>query len=73
MNKVEAYRASDGQLFETEDKCRQYEASLVWRARIDEFIASDLFPFRKTGAQPAIAGKTIVAWEAFKVSADSAT
>ena len=67
MDKVEAYKASDGQLFETESECQEHEVSLVWQARIGEFVASDLFPFRKTGSQPTIAEKTIVAWEAFKV------
>jgi hypothetical protein len=69
MDKVEAYKASDGALFESERECQEHEVSLVWRARIGEFMDSDLFPYRGSGAMPGIAFKVIVAWEAFKASA----
>lgn len=71
MQQVEAFRASDGQLFETAELCLEHEASMVWRSRIDEFVASDLYPYRKKAAPTRMAEKVIVAWEAFKGSRKS--
>lgn len=66
MEKVEAYRASDGLLFETEEQCAEHEVSLIWRARIVEFMDSALCPYSRNTAQHNMAFKIVVAWELFK-------
>ncbi len=65
VEKVEAYRASDGALFPSTQQCQEHEVSLVWRARIAEFMASTFCPYT-TGTPAGISPKIIVAWEQFK-------
>jgi hypothetical protein len=67
MQRVQAYKASDGALFHTEEECREHEASLLWRDRIGEFLESPLCPYRK-GAHVNMTQRIIVGWEQFKES-----
>lgn len=67
MQKVEAYRASDGALFPTPNQCQVHEVSLLWRARIEEFMASKFCPYN-AGSPMKISFNIIVAWEQFKES-----
>ena len=66
MQKVEAYRASDGALFATLQLCQEHEVSLLWRARIDEYIGSKFCPYTKGTAQSNMTFKVVVSWEQFK-------
>lgn len=68
MKQVTAFEASDGTLFATEDACKEYEFSLLWIARIEEFNKSGLNPY-PSGAQAGMCKKTILAWERFKAGA----
>lgn len=64
--KVEAYKASDGTLYDTERQCNKHETSLKWREKIDAFCMSEFCDY-KSGAHRGIANKVIVGWEEFKV------
>jgi hypothetical protein len=66
MKLIEAYQASDGALFSTLNQCQEHEISLQWRAKITEFMESDLCAY-KSGAGFGMTGKIITAWEQFKV------
>jgi len=65
MKKVEAFEASNGQLFPTEEECRAHEIALQWNSKIVDFICSPLCP-HKGPAHTTIAKKIILAWEEFK-------
>jgi hypothetical protein len=65
MEKVEAFKATDGSLFATAESCEEYEHSRQWREQINQFMASKYCPYRQ-GAQTGMAAKIIVAWERFK-------
>jgi hypothetical protein len=69
MEQINAYKASDGRLFETADQCQEHEVSLLWRVRIDEFMQSPLCPYRAGTAQAGMMGRMIIAWENFKTGA----
>lgn len=45
--------------------CQDYEVSLVWRNRIDEFQKSGLSPY-PASPHASMAARVIVAWERFK-------
>ena len=47
------------------DACQDYEVSLVWRNRIDEFQKSGLSPY-PASPHASMAARVIVAWERFK-------
>lgn len=66
MEQVQAFVASDGALFLTSGQCQDYELSLIWRERINEFSASGINPY-PNGPQAGIVRKAIIAWERFKV------
>jgi hypothetical protein len=68
MKQVSAFEATDGALFATAEDCQEYEVSLLWRARIEEFTASGMNPY-PTGAHAGMTRKIIVAWEMFKTGA----
>jgi hypothetical protein len=68
MEQITAFRASDGAIFGSVDECQEHEVSLLWRSRINEFIASGLNPY-PSGAQNGMARKVIVAWERYKTGA----
>ena len=65
MKKIEAFQATDGSLFHTEDACAEHEFSIIWLDRIGEFSKSPNCPY-PSGAQSGMMRKTIIAWERFK-------
>jgi hypothetical protein len=65
MEKVEAFRSSDGLLFSNEDSARAHEESLKWGELLERFADSQLCPY-PTGTHAAMSRKVILAWEAFK-------
>lgn len=68
MEKVTAFRASDGALFEDDSQCERHEISLKWKAKIDAFIDSDSSPYTSSPPQQrALIRNVVVAWESFKV------
>ena len=66
VNKVEAYRASNGRLFETAQECRIHETALIWRTCINQFVESDFCPCQRGTTQEWMVHKVIVGWEQFK-------
>lgn len=66
MNKVEAYKSSDGKLFETEFSCQEHEISLAWLSRISGFQSSEFNPYNNDARSKGMAAKIIVAWEMYK-------
>ena len=68
MEAVQAYQASDGNIFKTITECQEHEISLIWRERISEFNKSDTNPY-PSGAQTSMVRKIIVAWETYKTGA----
>tara|TARA_R110000868_G_scaffold257825_1_gene515077 strand:+ start:463 stop:675 length:213 start_codon:yes stop_codon:yes gene_type:complete len=68
MKLIEAYQASDGALFPTSNQCQEHETSLQWRAKISEFMESDLCAYKR-GAGYGMVNKIVVAWEQFKIQA----
>jgi hypothetical protein len=68
MESVQAYQASDGNIFKTIAECQEHEISLIWRERIAEFSKSDVNPY-PSGAQTSMVRKIIVAWETYKTGA----
>ena len=65
METVEAFKASDGALFPTPNLCENHETSLKWRARIDEYIASEYCNY-KGSPHRGMCAKMVLGWEQFK-------
>jgi hypothetical protein len=65
MERVAAYRAQDGKLFETPEDCLEYEFEITWTPQIVEFLQSPLNKYTQ-GTTLSIARNVIVAWERFK-------
>ena len=63
--KVQAFRAPDGALFESAADCTEHEAMLLWRDRIGEFLNDPLSPYQR-GPHAGMTSKIIIAWELFK-------
>ena len=68
MEKVHAFKAKDGTLFDTEEMACEHEVSLQWQARISEFSRTKECPY-PSGAQNGMMRKIIVGWELFKTKA----
>jgi hypothetical protein len=68
MEKVTAFKASDGTLFCSIELCQEHEHSLIWTDRIREFMASKWNSYQGS-AHASVARKAILAWERFKVDA----
>ncbi len=68
METIQAYRASNGQLFETEVKCEECEVSILWREKISEFIESPYCDYQKN-VHRSMCRKVITGWEQFKTKA----
>jgi hypothetical protein len=68
METIQAYRASNGQLFETEVKCEECEVSIRWREKIDAFISSSFCEYQKS-VHRSMCRKTIIGWEQYKTKA----
>lgn len=68
MEAVQAYQASDGNIFKTITECQEHEISLIWRERIQEFNESGSNPYPSV-THASMVRKTIVAWETYKTGA----
>lgn len=68
MEAVQAYQASDGNIFKTITECQEHETSLIWRERIDEFNKSGTSPY-PSNSHAGMVRKIIVAWETYKTGA----
>ena len=62
MQKIEAFRASDGTLWENKDKAERHELFLQKDMIVEEFLDNDINPY-KALAQRSIARTTIINWE----------
>jgi len=65
MEKIEAFRASDGTLWENKDKAERHELFLKKDMIVEEFLDHDINPY-KALAQRSIARTTIINWELWK-------
>ena len=65
MEKIEAFKTSDGSLFDNKLKAERHELFLKKDMIVEEFLDSDLNPY--TGPQRVIARNTIINWELWKV------
>ena len=65
MEKIEAFKTSDGSLFDDKLKAERHELFLKKDMIVEEFLDSDLNP--DTGPQRVIARNTIINWELWKV------
>ncbi len=65
MEKIEAFRASDGTLWENKDKAERHELFLKKDMIVEEFLDNDINPY-KALAQRSIARTTIINWELWK-------
>jgi hypothetical protein len=65
MQKIEAFRASDGTLWEDKDKAERHELFLQKDMIVEEFLDNDINPY-KALAQRSIARTTIINWELWK-------
>jgi hypothetical protein len=65
MQKIEAFRASDGTLWEDKDKAERHELFLKKDMIVEEFLDNDINPY-KALAQRSIARTTIINWELWK-------
>ena len=65
MQKIEAFKTSDGSLFDDKLKAERHELFLKKDMIVEEFLDSDLNPY--TGPQRVIARNTIINWELWKV------
>ena len=61
MKPIKAFQTSDGTLFETEDQAIRHEEFLKHSDVIEQFLDSDLNPYR--GPQRVIARNTIINWQ----------
>ena len=65
MEKIEAFKTSDGSLFDDKLKAERHELFLKKDMIVEEFLDSDLNSY--TGPQRVIARNTIINWELWKV------
>ena len=65
MESISAFRTSDGALFVDEIKAEKHELFLKKHMIVDEFLDSNMSPYR--GPQRVIARNTIINWELWKV------
>ena len=65
MQTIEAFKTSDGSLFDDKLKAERHELFLKKDMIVEEFLDSDLNPY--TGPQRVIARNTIINWELWKV------
>jgi hypothetical protein len=65
MEKVNAFKTSDGKLFDTAREAEQHQMFLEKSGVVEEFLDSDLSPY--TGPQRVIARNSIINWELWKV------
>jgi hypothetical protein len=65
MEKIEAFKASDGSLWESREKAERQELFLQKDMIVEEFLDNDINPY-KALAQRSIARTTIINWELWK-------
>ena len=65
MEKIEAFKASDGSLWESQDKAERQELFLQKDMIVEEFLDDNINPY-KSLAQRSIARTTIINWELWK-------
>jgi hypothetical protein len=65
MEKIQAFKTSDGSLFDDKLKAERHELFLKKDMIVEEFLDSDLNPY--TGPQRVISRNTIINWELWKV------
>lgn len=65
MEKIQAFKTSDGSLFDDKTKAERHELFLKKDMIVEEFLDSDLNPYG--GPQRVIARNTIINWELWKV------
>ena len=65
MEKVQAYRSSDGTLWESKDKAERHEIFLKKDMVIEEFMNDPINPY-KGMAQRTIVRSTVINWEFWK-------
>lgn len=65
MIQVQAYKSSDGRLFDTQEQALEWEHSLLWQDKIANFSMHSTCPY-PSGAQQGMMRKIIIAWELFK-------
>jgi hypothetical protein len=69
METIQAWKAADGHLFETEEECKEHEFSIRWRPRIQAFQASPFYPYRQgSPAQTTMLEKMLVGWIRFEIA-----
>jgi hypothetical protein len=65
MEKIEAFKTTDGSLFDDKLKAERHQLFLQKDMIVEEFLDSDLNPY--TGPQRVISRNTIINWELWKV------
>jgi hypothetical protein len=65
MEQIQAFKTSDGTLFDDPQQAERHELFLKKSMIIEEFLDSDLNPY--TGPQRVIARNTIINWELWKI------
>lgn len=65
MEQIQAYRSSDGTLWENKEKAERHEIFLKKDMVIEEFLNDPINPYRGL-AQKTIARSTIINWEFWK-------
>lgn len=65
MEKVNAFKTSDGKLFDTPREAEQHQMFLEKSGVVEEFLDSELSPY--TGPQRVISRNSIINWELWKV------
>ena len=64
---INAFRASDGKLFNTLAEALEWEDEKVWAEKVAQFFASGTAPYAE-GTYSSMSKKIIVAWERYKVA-----
>jgi hypothetical protein len=65
MEQIQAYRSSDGTLWDNKEKAERHEIFLKKDMVIEEFLNDPINPYRGL-AQKTIARSTIINWEFWK-------
>jgi hypothetical protein len=65
MKQVQAFRTSDGKLFDEPLQAERHELFLKKQMIVDEFLDGELNPYQAI-AQRSIARSTIINWELWK-------
>lgn len=65
MEKIEAFKTADGQLFADQDKAKLHEMFLKKQDVIEDFLDSKNNPY-SNHAQRSIARQTVINWELWK-------